>query len=107
MEVHVRIELTSPTYKEGASPQCLWTVKLFSCYRSVDFHRLARFFALYISHFEFIFTSMTKLIKTHIQLKMAPKGGIEPPTYWLTASRNYRCATWELKLFEIGATSGS
>lgn len=65
MEVHDRIELSSPTYKEGASPQCLWTVKL------------------------------------------APKGGIEPPTYWLTASRNYRCATWELKLFEIGATSGS
>ena len=26
---------------------------------------------------------------------MAPQDGIEPPTFWLTARRNYRCATEE------------
>ena len=28
-------------------------------------------------------------------LKLAPQGGIEPPTGWLTVSCNYRCATVE------------
>ena len=26
---------------------------------------------------------------------LAPQDGIEPPTFWLTARRNYRCATEE------------
>ena len=37
----------------------------------------------------------------YVVWKLAPKGGIEPPTYRLTAGRNYRCATWELKLADM------
>ena len=29
------------------------------------------------------------------RIDLAPQDGIEPPTFWLTARRNYRCATEE------------
>jgi hypothetical protein len=32
------------------------------------------------------------------RIDLAPQDGIEPPTFWLTARRNYRCATEEYNL---------